>query len=54
MRWARSYAPNEGSRKILKFNEGNLKRLRKTIIESQSAKPRKKGVCTGNDKWITA
>ena len=54
MRWARSYAPNEGSRKILKFNEGNLKRLRKTIIESQSAKPRKKGVCTGDDKWITA
>jgi hypothetical protein len=54
MRWARAYAPNEDSRKILKFNEDNLKRLRKTIMDGQSAKPRKKGVCTGDDKWITA
>jgi hypothetical protein len=54
MRWARAYAPNDESRKILEFNAKNLKRLRRKIIGSQSPGTVKKGVCTGNDDWITA
>ncbi|MBT3790684.1 MAG: hypothetical protein HN725_06945 [Alphaproteobacteria bacterium] len=54
MRWARAYAPNAESRKILEFNAKNLERLRKKIMDGQSPAPRKKGVCTGDDEWITA
>jgi hypothetical protein len=54
LRWAKAYAPNEASRKIIEFNAYKLRRLRAKIVEGQGGKPAKKGVCTGNDKWITA
>jgi Skp family chaperone for outer membrane proteins len=53
MRWAKGYAPNEESRSILEYNARNLQRLRARIVNGQGKRP-KKGVCTGNDAWITA
>ena len=52
MGWAKAYAPNEESRRILEFNAKNLERLRDRIMNSQTDTP-KSNTCTGDDKWMT-